>query len=104
MPLHFKIPLSDEKLHAFLPSNHRYQISQKSCVKSQHLSYQNVKKEIAVKRVRIANPDKSDKVNEPKDEYIQPFTTPKTTPEPSHIKKNIKENLTEKVDTLKNRK
>ena len=64
----------------------------KSCVKS--LSHQSVKKEEAVKRVRIASPAISDKTTELKDEYIQHYTTPKTSPEPSPIKKKIKENPT----------
>ena len=41
----------------------------KSCVKS--LSYQSVKKKDAVKRVRISQPPKSDKLPEDKDEYIK---------------------------------
>ena len=71
----------------------------KSCVKS--LSYQSVTKEEAVKRVRIAKPISSDKVTEPKDEYIKHYNTPKPSPEPSPVKKKIKENPTKEVESDK---
>ena len=63
----------------------------KSCVKS--LSYGAVKKDEAVKRLRIAKtPDQSKENTGDKDEYIQHFITPKTSPEPSPAKKKVKEN------------
>ena len=71
----------------------------KSCVKS--LSNQSVKKEEAVKRVRIANPVISNRVTEPKEEYINHYHTPKTSPEPSPVKKRVKENPTKEVVTTK---
>ena len=66
-----------------------------SCVKS--LSYQSVKKEDAVKRVRISRPPKSDKLQEEKDKYIKHYNTPKPSPEPSPVKKKIKESPTQEV-------
>ena len=71
----------------------------KSCVKPQPLSFQSVKKELAVKRVRIAKPE----VAEPKDEYIQHYNTPRTTPEQSPVKKKIKETPSKEGENLLNK-
>ena len=72
----------------------------KNCVKP--LSYGVVKKEDAVKRVRIVTSiDQSKNSIEEKDEYIKHYETPKNSPEPSPVKKKIKENPIKEADQKK---
>ena len=95
LPLYLTISVPDENPYVPIPSSHRYQISQTELCKITLL--QSVKKEDAVKRVRISQPPKSDKLQEEKDKYIKHYNTPKPSPEPSPVKKKIKESPTQEV-------